>query len=100
VRFLGPQAVRFDVHSNRPVVLLVRIPFDTQWHASLDSRPAPVLHADYVDMGIAVPGGAHTIELGYGDPRIGYGLAGSAASMAVLGVAAMMLRRRTRRNAG
>jgi hypothetical protein len=100
VRSLGQQAVTLDVHSNRAVVVVVRIPYDTQWHAALDGRPVPVLHGDYVDMAIAVPEGTHTIELGYDDPRIGYGLVGSAASIAVLGAAALVLRRRSRRTAG
>ena len=82
------------------VVVLVRIPFDTQWHASLDGRAVPILHGDYVDMAVAVPEGTHTIELGYDDPRIGYGLAGSAASLAALAAAALVLRRRSRRSAG
>jgi uncharacterized membrane protein YfhO len=100
VRAFGPQAVTLDVHSNRATMVLVRIPFDTQWHATLDGRPAAVLHGDYVDMAVAVPEGTHTIQLGYDDPRIGYGLLGSGASVLVLAAAALLARRRARRTRG
>jgi uncharacterized membrane protein YfhO len=80
-------------------VVLVRIPYDSEWRARLDGHEAPVLHADYVDMAVAVPEGTHTIELGYDDPRIGFGLAGSGVAVAALAAAAFLLRRRERRGA-
>jgi hypothetical protein len=100
VRSLETQAITLDVHSNRALMVLVRIPFDTGWHAELDGHDAEVLHADYVDMAVAVPAGTHTIRLGYGDPSIGAGLIASAISLAALAAAALLLRRRKRQPAG
>jgi len=81
-------------------VVLVRVPFDTGWHATIDGHAAPVLHADYVDMAVAVPEGTHTIVLGYDEPRVGFGLLGSALSLGAIGDAALLaavLGRRKRR---
>ena len=96
-RLEGTQAVRIDVWRDGPAVLLIRMPFDPGWHATIDGEPAPVLHADYVDMAVAVTTGTHTIELAYDDPLIGWGLLGSALSIAVLAGAAILAARRRRR---
>jgi hypothetical protein len=99
---VGTQEVHVDVRSDAPAVILVRVPFDTGWHASVDGHPVDVLHVDYVDMGVGVPAGAHHVELTYEDPRIGYGLLGSGLSVAVLGGAAIVaaVARRRRKRAG
>ena len=76
--------------------MLVRTPYDQNWHASVDGETAQVLAADYVVQGIPVPAGNHTILLSYVDPSVGYGLAGTAASIGVLIAAAVALGVRTR----
>lgn len=100
-RGLGPQAAEIVVDAPSPSVVLIRIPYDSGWHATVDGRPAQVLPADYVIQGIPVPAGHHVVRLGYDDPSIGYGLAGSAASLAgLLGVALFLhLRRRDKKEA-
>ncbi|MFN2490972.1 MAG: hypothetical protein ABR529_14815 [Actinomycetota bacterium] len=90
----GPQAARVTVDSPRPALLVVRNVFDPNWHATIDGRPAEVLPADYVTQAVAVPRGRHTVRLTYDDPSIGYGLAGSAAAVAVYVTGALALRRR------
>jgi membrane protein YfhO len=98
----GPQEVRVDVRRDGPAVVVIRVPFDVGWHVTVDGRPADVLHADYVDMGVAVPAGAHRIEFTYDDPRIGYGLLASGLFVIALGgaaIAAALVRRRRRRSA-
>jgi hypothetical protein len=77
-------------------VVLIRNIWELNWHASVDGRAVPLLHADSIDQGVAVPAGKHAIILTYHDPSIGDGLAGSAAALAALFVAAALLRRRER----
>ncbi len=59
------------------------------WEARLDGAPVPILRADTLFRGIAVPPGEHRIELRYrpGSFRRGCALAGAAA----LGIAAAVL---------
>jgi hypothetical protein len=94
----GPQAAEVTVRATVPSILLVRNMWAPCWRATLDERRAPVMPADFVDQGIAVPPGAHTIHLACDDPTIGYGLAGSAASVGLsLGCAGLVAVRRRRR---
>jgi hypothetical protein len=88
----GPQAARVDVVATRPSVLIVRTPFDPNWHASMDGRSVPLLHANYLIQGVAIPPGRHVVELTYDDPSIGYGLLGSALAVASMLIAAFLLR--------
>jgi len=96
--WMGAQAARVEVDVARPSVVLVRNAYDPNWHATVDGRPAPVLAADYIDQGVPVPAGRHDILLAYDDPAVGYGLVGSALSLAaLLGPAAFLrLRRKSR----
>jgi len=83
-RSLGPQAAEVHVDSPDPAIVLVRNMWDPNWHADVDGHAVRVFPTDYVDQGIPVPAGRHTIELTYHDPTIGYGLVGSALSIAIL----------------
>jgi hypothetical protein len=95
-RWNGFQRATVDVTASRAAIVLIRNSFDPGWHATVDGRPAPLLAADEIDQGVAVPAGRHTIVLTYDDPSVGYGLAGSAVVLLVLAVAAIVLRRRPR----
>jgi hypothetical protein len=77
-----------------PAVVLVRNLFDPNWHATVDGRPARVLPTDFVDQGVPVPPGHHTVVLTYDDPWVGYGAAGSALSIVLLLGLALVLDRR------
>jgi len=79
-------------------VLLIRNPWDPDWHATVDGRPVPLLRADYFLQAVAVGAGRHTVVLAYDDPWIRRGLIGSAASVALLlGVAGALRLLRHRR---
>jgi uncharacterized membrane protein YfhO len=78
-------------------VLLVRNPWDENWHATVDGRPVPLLHADYVMQAVAVPAGTHTVDLYYRDGAIGVGLWVSGVAWAVLFLGIGVLRRREAR---
>jgi hypothetical protein len=87
-RDAGPQAAVVDVTATGPAVVLVRTSYDPFWRATVDGRPTPVLAADYVDLGVAVPGGHHVIELSYDDHWVGRGVLASAVVVAGMGMAA------------
>lgn len=88
------QSASITVQSSAPAIVLIRTPYDPNWHAKVDGRPAPLLVADYVVQAVPVRAGRHRIDLAYDDPWIGYGLLGSAAVLAVLLALAVVLRNR------
>ncbi len=88
-----------QVHVSTPTggVVLVRNPWDENWNAAVDGKTVPLLHADYVMQGVAVPSGTHTIDLYYRDTAIGTGLWISAIAWLLLLIAFVVLRRRESR---
>ena len=92
-RATSDQSALIGVDAPVPSVVLVRTPYEKRWRASVDGRPARVLPADYLDQGIPVPPGHHTIVLSYLDPTIGHALVGSGLIIALLLGAALALRR-------
>jgi hypothetical protein len=94
----APQRVRFRTVGGGPAVAVVRIPFDPDWHATVDGRAAPVLVADHVLIGVPLGPGNHVVELTHDDPAIGYGLVGSSVVLVLaLGGAGLLARRDRRR---
>jgi hypothetical protein len=87
----GAQEIRLTVDASAPAIVLIRVPFDRSWRASVDGRAVTPLAADFVDQGIPVPPGHHAIELTYVDPSIGFGLAGSGIALLLLVASAVIL---------
>jgi membrane protein YfhO len=85
-----PQSEIVVVEAPAPAVVLVRIPYARNWHATVDGLPARILPADHFLMGVPVQAGSHTIGLTYDDPWIGYGLLGSLLAVLALLVAALL----------
>ena len=92
----GPQAADIDVRTGGPAVVVIRTPFDPNWRATVDGRPARLLAADHLLQAVAVPAGAHRIELRYQDRSIAAGLAGSVLALVGLLGAALLAGRRAR----
>ncbi|HYT78683.1 MAG TPA: hypothetical protein VEQ37_05420 [Actinomycetota bacterium] len=80
----GDQAARIEAQAPAPSVVLVRNVYDPGWHATVDGRPGRVMPANYLDQGIPIPAGRHTIVLSYDDPSVGLGLIGSVLALATL----------------
>jgi hypothetical protein len=97
---LEAQRVRFRAVAGAPAVAVVRIPFDPDWHATVDGRAAPVLVADHVLMGVPLGRGDHVVELTHDDGAIGYGVIGSSVVLVVALGGAGLLARRDRRRRG
>ena len=93
-RILGPQQVAADVDAPAAGLLLVRNPWDQNWHATVDGAPAAVIPADGAFQAIPVPAGRHTVVVSYDDPSVGEGLIGSVLVLLLLAAAAVALSRR------
>jgi hypothetical protein len=93
---LGHQAVQIQAVAERPVVLVLRIPFERNWRATVDRLPVPILRADYVLQAVVVPAGTHTVVFAYDDPWVGIGVLGSTLVLGLAGAAALALGRRRR----
>ena len=74
-----PEDVSVSVRAPSPSLLVVRNSYDPGWSATVDGKPAPLLHADWFLQAVPVPLGDHEVRLVYRDPTIAQGLAGSAA---------------------
>jgi hypothetical protein len=93
-------SARVDVDALAGGVVVIRVPFDPRWRASVDGVPTRLLRADGLLQAVAVRPGRHTIRLGYVDPTIGAGMLGSAAAvLSLAGVGFALSRRRRRRSA-
>jgi hypothetical protein len=92
----GVDTMTLTVTVPAEAVVLVRAAFDPGWRARVDGRTAPVVPADFIDLGVTVPAGRHTVHLTYQDRGIGWGLAGSLVFVVGLAGAAVALRRRSR----
>jgi hypothetical protein len=99
---VGNQEIRIAVDAQEPALLVVRVPYDSGWHATVNGADAPILRADYFLQAVSVPAGSSRVTLAYDDPRIGEGLLASGivwlALLAAFGAAVLMERRRFRRN--
>ena len=93
---IGPQEAVIRIVTEVPSVLVVRIPYDRHWKATIDDRPAPVMPADFAIQAVPVPAGSHTVRLTYDDPSIGIGLAGTVISLLALVTIVAVVRTRER----
>ncbi|HVM35133.1 MAG TPA: hypothetical protein VM784_07290 [Actinomycetota bacterium] len=87
-RRTGNGGARVRVEGDASSLLVIRNTYDSNWRATIDGRSADVLPAQYLAQGVFVPPGRHVVELTYDDPTIAVGLAGSAAALMLLGIAA------------
>jgi hypothetical protein len=95
-----PTQIVASVTMETPGLVILTDRWDKGWRAYLNGRRVPILHADYVLRGVAVPAGAATLEFRYepGVFVVGLWLAGGAmASLAGLWI---VERRRRGRTAG
>ena len=79
-----PEHAVITMRATAPGLLLIRNPYDPNWRATVDGRPAALFPADYLMQGVWVPAGTHVVDLTYQDRRIGQGLLVSAVAWTVL----------------
>ncbi|HXF71688.1 MAG TPA: hypothetical protein VNO79_03650 [Actinomycetota bacterium] len=92
-----PEDLAIEVRAPSPQIVVVRTNHDRYWEATVDGRPAPLLRADFLLLGVPVPPGRHEVRLLYRDPWIGRGLALSALAWTLLAAALVLVRRREAR---
>jgi len=63
-----PRLVKVSTQSAGPEVLLLNDRWDDYWFATVDGQPAPVLRANYIMRGVALPAGEHVVEFRYTPP--------------------------------
>jgi len=82
-----------------PEYLVIGDNYFPGWTAAVDGRPAPLLRADYALDAVALPAGAHTVELVYRPASflIGIVLSGIGLGLAATGWAGVWLRQRRSR---
>jgi uncharacterized membrane protein YfhO len=76
------------VEAGSPGILVIGDPFYPGWSALLDGKPAPILAADYALRAVALPAGAHTVELTYRSGPLEAGLAISELALLAIALAA------------
>jgi hypothetical protein len=80
----SPGHAVITVTAAAPGLLVIRNPYDPNWHAAIDGKAAALFPADYLMQGVWLPAGTHVVDLSYQDRRIGQGLLVSAAAWAIL----------------
>lgn len=96
---LQPNSVVLKAELSRPgyVVLLDR--FDTNWHATVDGKRAPVFRANHLFRAVRAEAGQHEIRFDYRQRGLGAGLAITATTLAALAIVfGMELRRQCPRS--
>ncbi len=77
-----PERVSIETTSDRRAVLVLNDMHAPGWRATVDGRPAPILHANYLARGVWVPEGTHRVEFAYRTPMLleGWGVAAAGAA--------------------
>lgn len=91
-----------DVSTPRASILLVAMPFDSGWTATIDGMTTKPLQADYGLTALLLPPGRHQVELRYAVPGRAIGTWLSLAALAILlaiGIFQMSLARKRKSSA-
>ena len=91
VRRLRPNALRVEVESAAPGLLVIGEWRYPGWRATLDGKSAPLYAADYALQALRVPAGQHTVELRFVPLDV---IAGMAISILTLLFSLLLLRYR------
>lgn len=90
-RATGVDSAVITVNARRRVVVLLRIPYASGWHATLDHASVARFPVDYVDQGVFVPRGRHVVRVFFRDETITAALLVSALWVGALIAAATLL---------
>lgn len=85
--------LRLSVTANAPAYVVVVESHHPGWQAWLDGRPTPVLRANALFRGVAVPGGVHVVEMRYRPALAAAGILLSALALAAAGCVWLAARR-------
>ena len=83
----APKRVTLKTQSDAPTILLLNDKFDPHWTVTVDGAPQPLLRANFLMQGVALPAGAHTVEFAFHVSLLPLwvSLAGLAVTLALVG---------------
>ncbi len=61
----APKQVTLQTQSDAPALLLLNDKYDPNWTVAVDGRSQPLLRANFLMQGVALPAGAHTVALAF-----------------------------------
>ncbi len=93
----SPDRLELETSSDAPGLLMLSESYDPGWKAYVDGEPVPVLVADHLLRAVPIPAGEHVVELRYEPTSLKIGIAISAATVATIVVAFVILEWRARR---
>jgi hypothetical protein len=80
----SPGNMTLDVESDAPAILVLSEIAYPGWRATLDGRSVPLLRADTILRAVAVPPGAHRVEMVFDPPSVKLGALVTLVSLVVL----------------
>ncbi len=86
ISLFKPRQVVVKTQSKQAGVLVLNDRWHEHWHATVDGKPAPLLRANFIMRGVALPAGEHTVEFRYDPPH-----GALTVSLTALAVGALLL---------
>ena len=71
---IGTNRVSGDIELDEDKILVLSIPYQNGWTATVDSSPVKLERANYMYMALPLEAGAHTVELSFEIPGVKYAL--------------------------
>jgi hypothetical protein len=93
-----PNRLTIETNASMPTVLVVSEVFYPGWEATVDGQRARILLTDYLLRGVALPAGAHKIEMNYRAPAARNGAIITVLTLLLLGGLEVWARRRSVRH--
>lgn len=95
VTYPSGSSVVLETRSDTGGVVVLHDAFASGWRASIDEHEAAVFPVNVLSRGVVVPRGTHRVRMQYTPPGFVAGLVCAAATAALIGVLALVTRRRT-----
>ena len=81
------RTVDIAAEADKPSLVVVAQSYYHNWRATVDGRPAPLLHANVAFQAVPIPAGAHAVRLTYQDRAFALGAGISLGALAVCALA-------------
>jgi len=76
--------LEFNSAFDKPKLLIISNTYYPGWKATIDGRPAEIMHANYMFQAIYLPPGAHHINVAFSSDHLRYGLIAAAAALSLI----------------
>jgi uncharacterized membrane protein YfhO len=81
-----PRQITVQAKAPQAGILLLNDRWHEHWHATVDGKPAPLLRANFLMRGVALPAGEHTVEFRFDPPH-----GALSVTLSAVGVGAVLL---------